>query len=240
MKKYPPDTFFNGHIVVRQESAGYRFSIDAVLLADYTTAHPDETLVDLGTGCGILPLILAYRYPKTQFVGIEIQSSLAELAVRNVHENSMSDRIRIMCRDMKSIQKSQIPGPVDRVISNPPYRKPDTGRVNPNPQRAVARHEIKITLEEVVMTAARLLRPGGRFTTIYPAGRLADLMSGMQANGIEPEKIRTIHSRSGDDAKLVLTEGIKGGRGGVTIEPPLIIYQAGNTYTDAVEKMFSP
>ena len=240
MTKYPPDTFFNGQIVVRQENAGYRFSIDAVLLADYVTAHPNDILVDLGTGCGILPLILAFRYPEAQFIGIEIQSPLADLAVRNVRENNMSDRIRIMCRDMKSIRQDLLPGPVDRVISNPPYRKPGTGRINPNTQRAVARHEIKITLQEVVGTAARLLRPGGRFTTIYPAGRLADLMSGMQSNDLQPEKIRTIHSRSGDEAKLVLAQGIKGGRGGVAIEPPLIIYQDGNTYTEAVEKMFFP
>ena len=240
MNKYPPDTFFNGQIIARQEKSGYRFSIDAVLLADYTTAHPNEIVVDLGTGCGILPLILAFRYPEAQFIGIEIQSTLADLAARNVSENAMSDKIRIICQDMKSIQQNLIPGPVDLVVTNPPYRKQDSGKINPNPQRAVARHEIKITLEEVVKTAVRLLRPGGRFTTIYPAERLADLMFRMQSDGIEPKKIRTIHSRNGAEAKLVLTEGVKGGRAGVDIAPPLIIYQEDGTYTGEVEEMFSP
>jgi len=240
MKKFPSDTFFNGQIIVKQETSGYRFSIDAVLLADYTKPRPEETAVDLGTGCGVIPLILAFRYPETRFVGIEIQSTLAELAARNVQENDMSNRITIICRDMKAVSKDLIQGPIDLVVSNPPYRKPDSGRINPNPQRAVARHEIKVTLEEVVQTAARLLRYGGRFTTIYPAERLVDLISRMRSEGIEPKKVRTVHSRSGADAKLMLVEGVKGGRPGVDIAPPLVVYQDEGVYTEEVENMFSP
>ncbi len=239
MNRYTPDTFFNGSIIIRQNSSGYRFSIDAVLLADYARPKPLDTIVDLGTGSGIIPLILAHRYPETCYIGIEIQKELADLAQRNVQDNAMQERIKIICQDMISINRIGS-GPVDMVISNPPYRKPGSGRINPDSQRAVARHEIKITLDGVVKTANRLLRTAGRFISIYPAERITDLLVTMRLAGIEPKQLRVIHSRIGEEAKLLLIEGVKGGRPGVKIAPPLFIYKNDDDYTDEVEKMFLP
>jgi tRNA1Val (adenine37-N6)-methyltransferase len=141
---------------------------------------------------------------------------------------------------MQSITNEMISGPVDLVVSNPPYRKVLSGRVNPCLQRAVARHEIKINLKELLKTAERILRPSGRFFTIYPAERSIDLIAGMRETGIEPKRIRSIHSAQGTEARFILMEGVKGGRSGVNIEKPLIIYKNKVDYTDEVEKMFYP
>lgn len=240
MNQFVPDTFFNGQLSVKQDKHGYRFSIDAVLLADFIQIRPHNSVVDLGTGCGILPLILAFRNPETHYWGVEIQSILASIALENVIKNGLHTRIQVLCKDMKTLTCPMVSGPVDIVVSNPPYRKLDSGRINPNSQRAVARHEIKIQLKEMLAIAEKILRTAGKFFTIYPADRTIDLLAGMRKTGIEPKRIRTIHSIQGADAKLVLVEGAKGGRSGLQILDPLIIYTDQDHYTDEVEKMFIP
>ena len=240
MNPLTTDTFFNGRIQVKQNRAGYRFSIDAVLIAGQTIPRPDDTVLDLGTGCGIIPLILAYRHPKIKVYGIEVQQQLADLASVNVKENRMENRITIHCMDMKNLKHDMISGPADLVVSNPPYRKAESGRINPDQQRAVARHEIKATLSDVVETARRMLRTSGRFVMVYPAERMADILIQMRSAGIEPKSLRTIHSNRHTEAKLILVEGKKGGSPGLKIEPPLIIYRKDGSYTDEVQEMFKP
>lgn len=234
------DTFFNGCLQVKQYRSGYRFSIDAVLVAAHAGLHPAETVLDLGTGCGIIALMLAYRNPKTKVHGIEVQPELADLAAVNVEENGMGRQITIHCMDMKGLQLNTIFGQADLVVSNPPFRKAESGRINPNRQRAVARHEIKATLFDVVETACRALRVSGRFVTIYPAERLVDVLTQMRSADIEPKFVRMIHSDNQAAAKLILAEGKKGGRPGVKIGPPLVIYKQDGSYTDEVQKMFAP
>jgi tRNA1Val (adenine37-N6)-methyltransferase len=234
------DTFFNGRIRVKQNRAGYRFSIDAVLIAGQTIPSPDDTVLDLGTGCGIIPLILAYRHPKIKVYGIEVQQQLADLATINVEENRMKDRITIHCMDMKKLKHDMMSGPVDLVVSNPPYRKAESGRINPDQQRAVARHEIKATLSDVVETAQRMLRTAGRFVTVYPAERMADILIQMRSAGLEPKSLRTVHSDRHTDAKLIIVEGKKGGRPGLKIGSPLTIYRKDGSYTEEVQEMLKP
>ena len=240
MSSLTTDTFFNGKLYVTQDAAGYRFSIDAILLASQTGVRPGERVLDLGTGCGIIPLIMAYRNPDIQIYGIEIQNELAELAAVNVNKNNMQDRIHLICRDMRKMKPDMIGGPVDVIVCNPPYRKPSTGRLNPDPQRAVARHEIRVHMNEVLQTVRGLLRTGGRFVAIYTAERTVELLSQMRQYGIEPKFLRLIHSQADVDAKLLLVSGIKGARPGVKIGPPLIIYKPDGQYSDEVEKMFMP
>ncbi len=240
MSSHTNDTFFNGGITIRQERQGYRFSIDAVLLAGQVVPRPNDQIVDLGTGCGIIPLILAYRFPHIRVVGLEIQPALFESAQCNINENQLSDRIRVVCGDLKKIKAADFSRPVDLVISNPPYRKSESGRVNPDRQRAIARHEIESALEDVVAAAFRILRTSGRFAIIYPAQRAAELIHTMRLTGIEPKKLRTVHSKSGGDAKLVIVEGQKGGGTGLIIAPPLIIYQDNDAYTEEVARFFLP
>ncbi|MDY6824743.1 MAG: tRNA1(Val) (adenine(37)-N6)-methyltransferase [Thermodesulfobacteriota bacterium] len=236
----PPtaDRFFNGRIHVNQPPDGYRFSLDAPLLAAHVSPAPGARVVDLGTGCGIIPLLLAHRHSSIFIAGVELQARLANLAGENVRANNMEDRIGIARADINTLGHGQTAGRVDLVICNPPFRKAGDGRVNPDPERAVARHEVTITLEGIIAAAKRLLRVAGEFAIIYPAVRVIDLVTAMRAAAIEPKRLRMVHSRQTDTAKLVIVKGIKNGRPGATIEPPLVIYEAaGRQYTPEAESM---
>jgi len=234
------DSLFNGRLRISQSRNGYRFSIDAVLLAAQAGLYDAERILDLGTGCGVIPLVMAYRNPRATYFGIEIQKSLADIALMNVRANGMDDCITIVCDDLCAVKCSRFSGPVDMVVSNPPYRKVASGRVNPCSERAIARHEIKATLGDVVRSASRMLPISGRFVTIYPACRITDLLSTMRSFGVEPKQMQLIHSTTGSEAKLVLVDGLKGGGPGLIVRPPLVIYSDDGGYTDAVQQMFYP
>ncbi len=232
------DAVFNGRVHVMQDRAGYRFSIDAVILACRAGLHPVKTVMDLGTGCGVIPLILAFRNPNLKITGIEIQKDLADIAALNVKKNSMEDRIAIFHEDMKNLNRTVAGGPFDLVVSNPPYRKVRSGRINPNRQRALARHEIKARLSDVIGAANRLLDISGKFSIIYPAERATGLLSRMRSFNIEPKFFQSIHSLQGGEAKLILVEGAKGGRPGLKIGDPLFIYNEDGSYTNEIEMMY--
>jgi tRNA1Val (adenine37-N6)-methyltransferase len=234
------DSFFNGRIGVKQDRRGYRFSIDAVILAHHVQPRPEDTLIDLGTGCAIIPLILAYRHSDIQIRGIEIQPSLAEIARLNVAENRLQARIDIHCMDLRSVDHRMLASPADIVTANPPFRKKNSGRINPNRQSAVARHEIEATLAEVVAAACRLLRKGGRFLVVYTADRTTDLLCAMRSAGIEPKRCRMVHAKRPNRARLVLVEGVKGARPAIVVTAPLVIYNEDGSYTDEIEAMFRP
>jgi len=233
------DTFLNGRLTVYQYKPGYRFSIDAILLAGYVRPRAEDRLIDLGCGCGIIALILAHRYPDLQLFGVEIQPTLVGLARKNVVKNRMSDRIRILERDIATLSQKEIQGPVDIVVCNPPFGRVRAGRINPNNERALARHEIKMTLKDITATVRGMLRTGGRFYIIFPAERITDLFCRMRADRIEPKRMRTVHSGTTDPARRILVEGIAGGRPGISMDPPLVIYKAEGVYTAEVQHFLS-
>ena len=239
MQPITRDHFFNGNIILNQSQSGYRFSIDAVILSHLATPEPGESVLDLGCGCGVIPIMMAYRHADIRVIGVEIQSSLAGLARKNVVDNRMTDRIRIVHKDMNTLSPSDIGGRVDRVVTNPPYRKLDSGRINADGEQAVARHELKINLERVLLTAHRMLYMSGRFCIIYPSVRAVDLLSVMRSVGLEPKILTMIHSRQASPARLVAITGIKGGRPGLEVAAPLYLYRDDGAYTRIVEAMFS-
>ena len=234
------DHFLNGRIVLHQPRSGYRFSVDAVILSHLACPQRGDRVLDLGTGCGVIPILIAHRNPHTQLIGVEIQHDLAGCALRNVRENRMGDRIRIVAKDMVNLSLADIGKPADLVVSNPPYRKLDSGRINAHAQRAVARHELKIDLNLLLATARRMLRKSGRFVVIYPSVRAVDLLTGMRAAGLEPKSLTMVHSTASAPARLVAVTGIKDGRPGLEVNAALHLYNDDGTYTRAVEKMFSP
>jgi len=240
MVSYTTDTFFDGKIKVMQSRAGYRFSIDSVLLAFHAAPRPGDRCVDLGTGCGIISLIMAVREFDIRIFAVELQTELAGLAEANVRENQMADRIQVMHTDMRLLKPNMIGGPADLIVCNPPYRRPGSGRINPAQQRAVARHEIKVSLIDIIETARRMLRTAGRFAVIYSAERTTDIMACMRSEQIEPKSMRMVHSTRNSEAKLILIEGVKGARPGLKVAPPLIIYDDSGDYTDEVKPMFAP
>jgi len=240
MHELTTDTLFNGRLKIRQRRHGYRFSIDAVLLAHYVRPRAEETLLDMGTGSGVIPLILSYRFADMRIYGMEIQPDLYRLAVDDVRDNNLENRITIVQHDPHEPLSEIFPCPFDRVVCNPPYRKAQSGKVNPEPERAMARHEISATIVDVLQATRRTLKAGGRFVTIYPAQRSVDLLHAMRSEGIEPKRVRPVHSRPASEAKLILVEGIYGSRPGTMIEAPLVIYGDDGEYTREVQEMFRP
>ena len=240
MVSYTTDTFFNGKIKVMQSRAGYRFSIDSVLLAFHAAPRPGDKVLDLGTGCGIISLIMAFREPDIRIFAVELQTELAGLAEANVGQNRLANRIQVMHTDMRLLKPNMTGGPADLIVCNPPYRRPGSGRINPAQQRAVARHEIEVSLIDILETARRMLRTAGRFVVIYSVERTTDIISCMRSEQIEPKFMRMIHSTRNSEAKLVLIEGVKGARPGLKVTPSLIIYDDTGDYTEEVKPMFAP
>jgi tRNA1Val (adenine37-N6)-methyltransferase len=232
------DSLFNGRLRLKQHRRGYRYSIDAVILASCVHPKPGETVVDLGTGCGVIPLILAFRHPGLRIWGIELQASLAAVAQENIRDNHLTAAVTVVCADMRDVRPASVGAPVDIVVSNPPYRRSRSGRVNPDRQRALARHEIAVTLPDVIHASRRLLKTGGRLIMIYTAVRSAELLCQMRVERIEPKRLRSIHSSDRHDASLVLVEGIREGGPGLAIAPPLMIYAGEGSYTPEVQAMF--
>jgi tRNA1Val (adenine37-N6)-methyltransferase len=214
------DEFMGGRLRLIQYRTGYRFSIDAVLLSEFVGIKKGDRVVDLGTGCGIIPLALLTDRPAGYVFGLEIQEGLARQAKRNALLNGFSHKIGVIRADIR--QMPMAPASIDVVICNPPYRKKDSGRVNPDRQRAIARHEILASLEDILNAARHVLRNEGSLAMIYPAERLADLMVKMRQYGMEPKRVRIIYPGMESEAKLAMIEAILGGRNGLKILPPLM------------------
>jgi tRNA1Val (adenine37-N6)-methyltransferase len=217
------DSFFDGTIRILQKRKGYRFSIDAILLSRFIRLQRDEKAIDLGTGCAILPLLLLNTTSAHSLVGIEIQKELANLAKRNVELNRLKDRITILHHDFKQLKDIFPPGSFHVVFSNPPYRKYLTGRINPSLEKAIARHEIKGTLKDLVRTAAYLLPTKGRCYLIYSASRAIDLLAALRHHQLEPKRLQLVHPRKGETARFILVESVKNGGVELEIKEPLIL-----------------
>ncbi|MBW2562196.1 MAG: methyltransferase [Deltaproteobacteria bacterium] len=204
------DEFFGGRLRVLQKEKGYRFSIDALLLADFVTLKKSDHVVDLGTGSGIISLVLALRFPEANIAEIEIQEDLADMAGRSVALNGLEDRIKVYPGDVKKVRKLLGPQSFDAAVFNPPYRRLNSGRINPDSQRAVARHEIRGTIDDFLGSARYLLKDSGRVYVIYPAARSVQIIARMRGNGIEPKRLRIVHTNGRSGGVFVLVEGVKG------------------------------
>ncbi len=214
------DDFMEGRLKLIQSGAGYRFSMDAILLSEFVTIKRGDTLVDLGTGCGIIPLVLILTRPIGHAVGLEIQFDLVDQAARNIILNGFERKMGVVRGDIK--HPPIAPSSADVVVCNPPYRQKNSGRINPDSQRAIARHEILASLNDILNAARQILRANGRLYMIYPAVRLVDLLVRMRGFDLEPKKIRIVYSGLQTEAKLALVEASLGGREGLKILPPLI------------------
>lgn len=238
MTLLPGETITNlkfGGVQIIQPKSGYRFSLDPLLLCAFAEIPARAKVADLGTGSGVIPLLLAKAGKGQEFIGIELQAELAGRAGRSVALNGLEDHIRIVRADLRDLPEALVAGSFDAVVSNPPYRRPTSGRVAPGAERGAARHELAGGLTDFLRSAAFLLNNGGRFCIIYLAERMAELLDEMRTFRLEPKRLRTVHSRAGEPAKLVLVEGRKNARGGLTVAAPLIIYAGqGRTYTPEV------
>jgi len=231
-------TLFSGRLCVLQSRQGYRFSIDAILLGHFAGSRVAGLTADLGTGCGILPIVVARRRPDVKIVGLELQAGLAALACQNITINGLQDRAMIIQADLRAACPGLGAGTCDAVVTNPPFYAAGTGRINPQQQQAFARHELHGGLEDFVAAAAFLLKPGGRFAAIFSAARAIDLFACMRSRRIEPKAIQFVHPHAHEAATMVLVEGARNAGVGAQVLPPLVVHAADDTYTDAVQSIF--
>lgn len=229
------DTFFDGAIRVIQKKSGYRFSIDSMLLAHFVELKKDSCVADLGSGSGIISIILAYRFAFSHIEGVEIQKDMADMAIRSVQLNGYQDRVGINHCDVKRVNRILKPKSMDMVVFNPPYRKLDSGRINQNHERAVARHEVKGSLADFLAASRYLLKDMGKVSIIYSATRGASLFYHMRKVGIEPKRMRIVHSNISSRAEFIMVEGVKGGGEELFVMPPLFIYGEDGGYSAEVK-----
>lgn len=212
------------------------FGIDAILLADFVDVKPNDRVMDLGTGNGIIPLLLAAKTSASHIDALEIQQEVAEMANRSVEMNGLEEKISVINADLVGY-KTELQ--YDAVTCNPPYKTTDTGLTNPNEKLKIARHEVCCNLHEIVKTASRLLKPSGKFALIHRPERLVDIICEMRNQKLEPKRIRYIMSYEGKSPVMVLVEGRKCAKPYIKTEPNLIVYNQDGSYTDEVLKIYN-
>ena len=213
------DTFLNGRLQIIQSQKGYRFSVDALLLADFVITGDEDIVVDLGAGCGIISLFLAVQKEPGFIVGLELQDELVSQARRNVALNRLEEKIAIIQGDLRHLPLST--GFADIVVCNPPYRTAQSGRINPDVGKAIARHEIAVSLDAVLAASKALLKRKGRLALIYPANRMAEIFTKMRRARLEPKRLQLVFPDSASEAKIALIEGRLQARPGVKVLPPI-------------------
>jgi tRNA1Val (adenine37-N6)-methyltransferase len=221
-----------------QHQHQFRFTIDAVLLAHFVQVKKNEMMVDLGTGTGVIPLVIALRQTPRQIVGLEIQTTLVDMARRSVLLNGLGDRIAIEEMDLKEAPTRLGHGIANVVVSNPPYRPLGRGEANILDAVAIARHEVYCTLGDVLKTASQLLKYRGRFYMVHLAERLGDIIAQGRDHQLEAKRIRFVHPFECDEAKLVLVQMIKGAQASLKVMPPIVVYQRPGCYTEEVYRYY--
>ncbi|MBI5640990.1 MAG: tRNA1(Val) (adenine(37)-N6)-methyltransferase [Nitrospirae bacterium] len=225
-------------IKLYQRKEGYRFSVDALLLACFVNVRYLKEIADLGAGSGVIGMLLAKRYPQANVLLLELQESLFGLAERNVSLNGLDDRVKVVLADIKDVGTILPKMSYDLVVSNPPFRKPSSGRLSLGEEKAVARHELRLKLPDLAESASYLLRARGRFRMIFHPERIVDAFGTLRKNQLEPKRIRFVHNDMRAVSKIVLIEAVKGGSPGLKIEKPLIIYGHDGAYTDELKEMY--
>lgn len=211
------------HLKILQKKDTFHFGTDAVLLADFSSPRPREQMVDMGTGTGIIAILMASRQENARCVALEIQPEMAEMAARSVRLNQMQDRIDVLQADFCEAWKMLGRERYTLVVCNPPYGKAGGVLLSEQESQRIARHEGQCTIEEVCQAASALLKNGGRFAVVFPAPRMFELMCAMRNGRMEPKRIRTVHHRAGQAPKLVLVEAVKGGKSMLHWLAPLIL-----------------
>ena len=225
------DLQIKGYQIIQNPKA-FCFGMDAVLLSNFAKVKKGEKVLDLGTGNGIIPILLEAKTQGEHFTGLEIQEASADMAVRSVAYNKLEDKIDIVRGNIK--EAATIFGPVsfDVITTNPPYMIGQHGLQNADSAKAIARHEVLCNLDDILRESARMLKPGGRFYMVHRPFRLAEIISKMCEYKIEPKRIRMVHPYIHKEPNMVLIEGLRGGNPRMTVEPPLIVYKDVNVYSD--------
>lgn len=227
----------NGYRII-QKKQGFCFGMDAVLLSGFAWVKEGERALDLGTGTGIIPILLEAKTEGTDFTGLEIQEEVADMAARSVRLNGLEERIRILTGDIKEASRLFGRASFDVVTSNPPYMVNQQGLQNPDLPKAISRHEVLCTLEDVARETALVLKPGGRLYLVHRPRRLVEIFSVLRQYRLEPKRMRMVHPFADREANMVLIEAVKGGGAMLKVEPPVIVFQAPGVYSEEIRTKY--
>lgn len=227
----------NGYKII-QNSEKFCFGMDAVLLSGFAKVKPNEKVLDLGTGTGVIPILLEAKTQGKYFAALEIQSESADMARRSVSLNSLENKIEVFDGDIKEASKIFGRASFDVVTTNPPYMNENHGLKNPDMPKAIARHEILLCLEDVIREASFVLKGKGRFYMVHRPHRLVEIINLMTKYKLEPKTIQMVHPYKDKEANMVLIEGIKGSNGFLKVLEPIIVYKEKNIYTDEVLNIY--
>jgi len=224
--------------VIEQKPDGYRYSIEPFLLVNFANLSTGNRLLDIGTGCGVIPLLALTQVELGEIVAIEIQKSLYDLSVINMSKNGIANKVSLVHGDFTSSINLKY-GLFDTVISNPPYRKLNTGRMNPNHEKAVARHEVSMNLKSLLAKTSSLLKYGGTLVMAYPLIRLKEVQETLCYHKLFPSRLRFVHGSRVADARIFLIESIKSRQVECIVEPPLFIYNINGSYSKEMEIIYA-
>ena len=231
------DLQIKGYEII-QSPGRFCFGMDAVLLSSFAKVKRNECAIDLGTGTGILPILLEAKNEGARYVGLEIQEESADMARRSVFHNKLDQKIEIITGDIKEASSIFGAASFHVITTNPPYMIGEHGLKNDNEALYIARHEALCTLDDILRESARLLKPKGRFYMVHRPFRLAEILGKMSAYGIEPKRMRLVHPYVDKEPNMVLVEGMRGAKPRMTVEPPLIVYEKNGEYTKELLEMY--
>lgn len=221
-----------------QKPKGFCFGIDAVLLSDFAKVKKGQKVLDLCTGSGVIPILLAAKTEGSQFSGLELQEEYADMAGRSVLLNHLEDKVNMICGDVKEIKKLFSPASFQVVTVNPPYMTEHHGLKNLYEPKTIARHEVALKLTDVIAAASYVLPENGSFFMVHKPFRLAEIFKVMKKFHLEPKHMRLVYPYVNKEPTMVLIEGLKGGRERITIDPPLIVYKERNVYSDEICEIY--
>lgn len=224
------------HIIQKKDA--FRFGVDAVLLANFANVKRNSRVIDLCTGTGIIPFVIAGKTEARSILGIEIQEDFVDMANRSVKINNLNDRIQFICEDLKNLSELQQLEKADIVTVNPPYKLMSSGIKNPKDKLAIARHEVLCTLEDVIIASRKILKDNGRLYMVHRPERLADILCLMRKHRIEPKRIRLVHPNSQKAPNIVLVEGQRDGGAFLKFEKPLYVYNDDGKYSEEIDKIY--
>lgn len=231
------DLEINGLKLIQNKN-GYCFTSDSVLLANSVRARKTDKILDIGAGSGIISILLAGKKDYPFVTALEIQKSMAELAVRNVEINGLSDKIVVINDRLQDFAKNVPAESFDVIVTNPPYKKPNAGEMDKNESRAISKYEIALSFDELIENAKRLLKFGGKFYMVHRADRMAECIHKLKRNNIEPKVLTLVYPKAEKSPDVVIYECVKGAAEGVKINT-LIVYDENGEYTEVARKMYS-